>query len=203
MKPPSRPLLALILATLSLPAAAQPLSCADHAIIMCIADVLGVPRSVADRLQIEESGDPTTGAWCDDVAKLSDEVSKAGYHSGGVYQLHLEPVHLAWLVKNFFPHDPRYFDWRDPIDNAVVALGYMHWLHDHLGTWERAACGFNAGRGTVLAGKVSAKTKAYARRIVEWPGTPEEPEPSFKEYPEAFRGAAAWEWRQQPGGPRR
>lgn len=195
--------LALLLLALSLPLSAAPLSRGDHAIIMCIADSLGVPRSVADRLQIEESGDPKTGAWCLDVEKLSDEVSAAGYHSGGVFQLYLEPVHLAWLVKNFYPHDPKYFDWRDPIDNAIVALGYLRWLHDRLGTWYLTACAFNAGIGKVWRGDISARTKAYARRVVMWPGTPEEPEPSFEEYPEAFRGAAAWEWRQQPGGPGR
>jgi hypothetical protein len=178
---------------------AEPLSRGDHAIIMVLAESLGVPRSVADRLQIEESGDPLTGAWGD--SEKIGPVGSDGARCLGLYQLN--PRVLSWFLANFYPYDPRRFDWRDPIDNAVVALGYMRWLHDRLGTWYLSACAFNAGIGKVWRGEVGARTQAYARRIVEWAGSPEESEPGFEEYPEAFRGAARFAWMKEAGGPGR
>lgn len=184
---------------LAMPESKAPLTRGDHAIIMSIADGLLIPRSVADRLQIEESGDPKTGAWGD--ANKIGPVGADGERCLGLYQLN--PKIIPWALSMFYPHDPKLFDWRDPIDNAVVALGLMRWLHENLNTWFASACGFNAGIGKVWRGDITDKTRAYAMRVIQWPGTPEEPEPSFDCYPEAFRAAAAWEWRQQPGGPGR
>lgn len=187
-------LLLLSLALLAAPIAAEPLSRSDHAIIMSIADSLGIPRSVADRLQIEESGNPKTGAWGD-----SEAVSHPG--AGGFRSRGLFGISMRWeaaLVALYFPHAPALFDWRDPIDSAVVGLGYLAALHRRFGTWYLAAIYYNFGRLM----DVPEGTRAYARRIVAWPGTPKEPEPSFEDTPEAFRGAARWEWMQEPGGPR-
>lgn len=153
-------LLALVLSAASL--SAMPLSCSDHAIIMILADAYGVPRSVADRLQIEESGDPVTGTWGDSEA-VSKVPGPTGYHSFGLYQIYYEPVNLAYLLAHYYPHPPQYFDWRDPIDSAVVGLGYLADLHRRYGTWELAARHYT---GAVD----SADTRAYARRIIDWPG---------------------------------
>jgi hypothetical protein len=166
--------LVLLLATLSLPLAAAPLSRADHAIIMSIAESLKVPRSVADRLQIEEAGDRDTGAWGD--SEKIGPVGSDGARCLGLYQLN--PLFIAWFLANFYPHAPEYFNWRNPIDSAVVGLGYLAWLHARLGNWYDATCAYNAGKGNVLSGAVArearyAGTRAYARRIVEWAGSAE------------------------------
>ena len=161
----------LAIATAPVLVFAAPLSKSDHAIIMHIADSLGVPESVADRMQIEESGDPMSGAWGESSAigpKGSD-----GARCLGLYQLN--PRCLDWLVSMFFPCDATYFEWDDPIDNAIVALGYMRWLHDQFGSWYNSACAFNAGPGTFRHGLIShgdkySKTREYARRIIGWSG---------------------------------
>jgi hypothetical protein len=160
-----RIMLTLILLLVAVGLYAAPLSQSDHAIIMSIADAQGVPRSVADRLQIEESGDPKTNAWGD--SEKIGPVGSDGAQCLGLYQLN--PKILAWAIPKFYHHNPKYFNWRNPIDNAVIALGLAHWLHDNLGTWYLAACGFNTGIGNVWRGKVSDKTKAYALRVVNWP----------------------------------
>ena len=149
--------LALALSLYALAATAAPLTRSEHAIIMTLADVLGVPRSVADRLQIEESGDPLTGAWGD-----ASKVGKAWPHCLGLYQLN--PQFLAWFLARFYPHPAKAFDWANPLDNAVVALGYLAALHRQYGTWYLALAFYNCGRVT----DVPESTREYARRIVEW-----------------------------------
>jgi len=149
--------LALALSLCALTATAAPLTRSEHAIIMTLADAAGVPRSIADRLQIEESGDPVTGAWGDPT-----KAGTAAPHCLGLYQLN--PEFLAWFLDRFYPHPAQAFDWANPLDNAVVALGYLAWLHARFGTWERALWYFNCGRVT----DVPESTREYARRIVEW-----------------------------------
>ena len=147
-----------------------PISPQTHAIVMLIAEAQGVPQSVADRLQIEESGDRYTGTWGD--AHAHGPLTTEGYRSYGLFGLYMKPSNIAWLLKMFFPHPPETFDIFDPIQNAVVGLCYMHWLHDIFGNWYDAACAYNAGRSYVQSGAVAregrfAGTRAYARRIVE------------------------------------
>ena len=152
--------LVLALSLCALTATAAPLTRSEHAIIMTLADILGVPRSVADRLQIEESGDPRTGAWGDSEAQ--GPVGSDGARCLGLYQIN--PRWMADLVGRYYPHPASYFDAFNPIDSTVVALGYLSALHKRFGTWERALWFYNCGRVT----DVSASTREYARRIVEW-----------------------------------
>jgi hypothetical protein len=150
-------LLALLLPTL--PLSAAPLSLADHAIIMSITDSLGVPRSVADRLQIEESGDPGTGAWGD--SEKIGPVGADGSRSRGLYGISMR--WQGYLVELYYPHEAHYFDWRNPIDSAVVGLGYLSALHHRFGNWFDALCYYNIGRIV----NVPSSTREYARRIVD------------------------------------
>jgi len=154
--------ISLCLSVLTLSAA--PISPEVHAIVLDIGTALGVPRSVADRLQIEESGDPHTGTW--GCADAIGPVDCYGSRSRGLFQ-----ISTRWqnyLVGLYYPHPEKYFDWANPIDNAIVALGYLADLHRYLGTWERALWFYNSGRVT----EVPESTKAYAARIVSWPGSP-------------------------------
>ncbi len=155
-----RLLLALILWA-PLPLLSAPLSRGDHAIIMLIADSLRVPRSVADRLQIEEAGDPGTGAWGDSSA--ISHPGTDGWRSRGLYQISTR--WQAYLVGKYFPHPSATWAWDDPIDSAVVGLGYLAALHRQFGTWERALWFYNCGRVT----NVPSSTQAYAGRIVDAP----------------------------------
>ena len=152
--------LVIMLSLCALAATAAPLTRSEHAIIMTLADILGVPRSVADRLQIEESGDPRTGAWGDSEAQ--GPVGSDGARCLGLYQIN--PRWMADLVGRYYPHPAQYFDALNPIDSAVVALGYLSALHKRFGTWECALWFYNCGRVT----DVPASTREYARRIVEW-----------------------------------
>ena len=161
---PSWLLLILFYALCAASLSAEPLSVSDHESIMLIADMLGVPRSVADRLQIEESGDPHTGAWGDSEA--IGPVGSDGSRSRGLYGISMR--WQSYLVGLYFPHPAQYFDWASPIDSAVVGLGYLAALHSRFGSWERALWFYNAGR----VEDVPEETRAYARRIVEWAGTP-------------------------------
>jgi hypothetical protein len=150
--------LALAFALFSLPLTAAPLSVRDHETIMEIADNLNVPRSIADRLQIEESGDKATGEW-GDTAKLGYRGSD-GYRCRGLYQIH--PKWQAYLVELYYPIPAKFFVWSNPIDSALVGLGYLAALHKRFGSWERALWYFNLGRVT----NVPPDVRAYARRII-------------------------------------
>jgi len=147
-----------------------PISPQTHAIVMLIAEAQGVPQSVADRLQIEESGDRYTGTWGD--AHAHGPLTTEGYRSYGLFGLYAKPSNLAWLLAHFFPHPAQTFDIFDPIQNAVVGLGYLAWLHRRFGTWYLAACAYNAGPSWVVLGAVACEerfrdTREYARRIIE------------------------------------
>ena len=121
-------------------------------IILLIGEASGVPRSVASALMLEESrGDPLAVG-----PKGSD-----GSRSRGLYQI--SERWQADLVARYYPHPAQYFDWADPLDSAVVGLGYLAALHRRFGTWYLALCYFNFGRVV----DVPEGTKAYARRIVE------------------------------------
>ena len=155
-----RAALVLALSLCALAATAAPITRGEHAIIMLIADAAGVPRSVADRLQIEESGDRHTEQWGDSEAQ--GPVGSDGARCLGLYQLN--PRWMEDLVGRYYPHPASYFDAWNPLDSAVVALGYLAALHLRFGTWERALWFYNCGRVT----DVPASTRSYARRIVEW-----------------------------------
>jgi hypothetical protein len=149
----------LVIALFAMPLIAEPLSIRDHETIMVIADNLKVPRSIADRLQIEESGDKATGEW-GDPSKLGYRGSD-GYRCRGLYQIH--PKWQAYLVWRYYPWPAKFFVWSNPIDSAFVGLGYIADLHRRFGSWERALWYYNLGRVT----NVPPEVKAYARRIVK------------------------------------
>lgn len=151
--------LALCLCIAVAPLSAVPLSDTDHRWIMTIADGLGVPRSVADRLQIEESGNPITGAWGDSEAISPPGAD--GSRSRGLYQI--SERWQSYLVGRYFPHAPELFAWDDPLDSAIVGLSYLAALHREYGTWERALWFYN--RGSVV--DVPQATREYARRVIE------------------------------------
>ena len=144
-----------------LPLSATPISPEIHKIVLDIGASLGVPRSVSDRLQIEESGDPITGEW--GYADAIGPVDCYGSQSRGLYQISTRWE--SYLVGLYYPHPAKYFDWSNPIDNATVALGYLSDLHRRLGTWERALWFYNCGRVT----DVPENTQKYAQRIIDWP----------------------------------
>lgn len=151
--------LTLILALSALPLSAAPISRETHAIVMLIAEASGVPRSVANQLQIEESGDWHTGTWGDPCAV--GPIGADGYRSRGLYGISMK--WQAYLVSLYYPHAPAYFDWSNPCDSAVVGLGYLSALHKRFGTWELALYFYNCGRVV----DVPEDTKSYARRIIE------------------------------------
>lgn len=150
--------------------AADPISPAIHREIMAIADREGVPRSVANWLQIEESGDWRTGTWGDPCAINRDE--PGGYPSAGLFQPYMLPANINYLLDNYWrPFETEAFNPFDPIHSAKLCLRYLADLHRQLGTWYRATCAYNAGKKNVLSGAVDrearyAKTRAYAMRIV-------------------------------------
>lgn len=185
-----KPRHAIILAVAMSPAIvhAVPISKADHDTIMVIADNLNVPRSVADRLQIEESGDKATGEW--------GNPRKIGYRGAdgvrcrGLYMIH--PKWQAYLVEHFYPIPAKFFQWYNPIDSALVGLGYLSALHRRFGSWEKALWFYNLGRVT----NVPRDVREYAKRIVSWI-MPTEWEPlNFDCLPEAFRASVEWEYGQ-------
>ena len=112
---------------------ATPISRADHAVIMQIADNLNVPRSVADRLQIEESGDKETGEW-GNPEKLGYRGAD-GFRCRGLYMIH--PKWQAYLVELYYPIPAKFFVWSNPIDSALVGLGYLAALHRRFGSCRR------------------------------------------------------------------
>jgi len=162
-------LLALLLAA---PLAAEPISPATHAAVMRIADDCGVPRSVAHWLMVEESGWWKTGAWGN--ASAVNRSEPGGWLSKGLYSLFTKPTNIDFLISTYWVayEETECFDIFNPIHNAKVALRYLADLHRQLGTWYRAACGYNAGASNVLSGDVEkldkyARTRAYAKRIIE------------------------------------
>jgi hypothetical protein len=149
-------ILFLVLTVASLSAA--PITPSEHEIVLEIGTSFGVPRSITNQLQIEESGDWHTGTWGKADALGPKDVS--GYRSRGLFQLNQR--WQSWLVSHFYFHPACYFDWANPLDNAVVALGYLAALHRQFGSWEHALWFYNCGRIT----NIPESTRTYAARIV-------------------------------------
>jgi hypothetical protein len=150
---------------------AAPITPSQHAAVMLIADAEGVPRSVANQLQIEEAGDWRTGAWGDAIAANNTE--PGGWPSLGLYQIYMRPDNVGDLLSRYWygRGETEAFDPLNYIHSAKLAMRYLASLHKQLGTWYRAACGYNAGASTVLSGAVAelpkyAMTREYAARIV-------------------------------------
>jgi hypothetical protein len=161
----------LIFFAISLPAYAVPIDDATLTAVMEIADDEGVPRSVAYQLQVEESGDRRTGTRGDAGAINNDEPE--GWPSKGLYQLYMKPENIEYLLALYWygRGETETFDPVNPIHSAKVGLRYLADLHRQLGTWYRAACGYNAGKSRVLSGTVErearyARTRTYALRII-------------------------------------
>jgi hypothetical protein len=150
------PLVVLLLA-LAVSLSAAPISPSTHGLVMLIADSMGVPRSVANWLQVEESGDWRTGQWGD--ASAIGPVGADGSRCLGLYQLN--PRWMPYLVELYFPHPAMSFDAFDPLQNATVALGYLAALHRRFGSWDLALIYFNCGRVV----DVPEGTREYATRI--------------------------------------
>ena len=151
--------LAALLLVLSSSAYSLPISAAEHEIVLEIGASLGVPRSIANWLQVEESGDRYTGGWGD--AKAVGKKGSDGERCLGLYQLN--PRFEKALVAAYYLHPAAYFDVFNPCDNAIVALGFLADLHRQYGSWERALWYFNLGRVT----DVPLSVGAYALRIIE------------------------------------
>lgn len=154
----------LLLMLLCLPLSATPISASVHDEIMKIADAEGVPRSVANQLQIEESGEWQTRTWGNPLAH--SQTTDAGFRSWGLYQIYFEPGNLAFLIDTFWKgrDEKEAFEWSNPIHSAKLGLRYMAYLHKVWGSWYLAACHYNGTRG-----EPSEATKAYALRIVRAP----------------------------------
>lgn len=138
----------------------EPISQRTYDRVVGIGLAFGVPESVTRQLMIEESGDRKTGALGNAAAVSRQSVR--GHHSRGLFQLYDEPRLLAYLLAWFWPGDPAAFDIMDPLDNAVVALGYLAALHKRFGNWLDACTYYNCGR---VRG-APPETLAYARRII-------------------------------------
>jgi hypothetical protein len=131
--------------------------------VMEIADEFGVPRSVAFRLQVEETGNPKTGAWgCFDVGS-HDEVE--GYHSQGLYQLFEKFIKYFAEIYWYGYGETETFDVFNYRHNATVAFRYLADLHKRYGTWYLALLFYNHGNIETA----SEETKAYAMRIISAP----------------------------------
>lgn len=151
-----------ILLTLPFLLFAKPLTVEQHASIMIMASSYGVPVSIADRMQIEESGDPKRNMWGD-----SEKVSKPGrdgFRSRGLFQI--SERWEEYLVSKYYSHKKEYFDWSNPFDSAEIALKYIADLHKRFGTWERALWFYNYG--SVI--DIPQSVRSYASRIINWPG---------------------------------
>jgi hypothetical protein len=145
---------------LSAPLCAESISPAIHEQVMLIADREGVPRSVANWLQVEESGDRHTGAWGDPLAVSHESVR--GYHSKGLFQLFEEPSNINYLLEMYYKDDLKNFDIFCPLCNATVAMRYLSALHRRYGTWYAALVHYNHGS---IRGE-SQDTRDYATRII-------------------------------------
>lgn len=164
-----RLLLALIILSSTL--YASPIDDATFAQVMAIADSEGVPRSVANWLMVEESGNRFTGER--GCATAVNKREPGGWPSVGLYQPYMKPSNITTLLDRYWygRGEVEGFDPLNPIHSAKVGLRYISSLHRQLGTWYRAACAYNAGRSSVLSGEVDrldkyAKTRAYALRII-------------------------------------
>lgn len=132
--------------------------------IMGIADVYKVPRSVVYQLIWEESRFNPNAI---------NKNEPKGYPSIGLTQIYTEPENYNYLIDMFWKgyNEKEVFNPKNPIHSAKLGIRYLAYLHKKLGTWYRAACGYNAGIGNVLSGNVDslpkyARTRAYAMRII-------------------------------------
>lgn len=149
------------------PIIAEPISLATWRAVMAEATRQGVPLSIANRMQIEESGDPRTGGWGNALAV--GPATAEGYRALGLYQIYDKPSNIEYLVRKYWTpyHAAMPFDVFNPLHNAELAMRYLSALHRRLGTWYAALCYYQSG----LTEGWSDKTRGYARRIVEapWP----------------------------------
>lgn len=134
----------------------EPITRQELGEIYLIADDIGVPRSVARQLNIEESGDWRTGQLGD--AKAIGKEG-GGYKSRGLYQLH--DKWIDYLIDRYWTENYP-FDIYNYRHNAKLALRYLFDLHCRFGTWEYALWYYNCGRIT----DVPECTKEYAKRII-------------------------------------
>lgn len=154
-------ILALLL-FIAAPVQAEPIDATTLEAVLEIADAQGVPRPIATQLMIEESGNWRTGAFGD--ARAWSKVASKRYYSRGLYQLWEEPSNLAYLLECFWHGND--FDIENPLDNAMVGLGYFAYLYRRFGSWYLAACAYNFGPGNVASGREPSKlTREYAARI--------------------------------------
>jgi nuclear transport factor 2 (NTF2) superfamily protein len=151
--------LALILSFI--PCTSEPISKEIHVQVMKIADVCKVPRSIANALQIEESGWWKTGTW-GDARAYSPEPS--GWPSRGLFSIYMEPKNLFYLLEHFWTayNEKEIFNVENPIHNAKLALRYLAQLHHDHGSWFVALCYYNAGTKDA-----PLKTLQYAQRICD------------------------------------
>jgi hypothetical protein len=140
--------------------AAVPIDRATLIKVLDVAQSKRVPVSVAYWQHIEESGNRFTGGLGDPDA-VGDKDRR--FTSDGLFQLNTDPDNMRFLLENFWDEPVENFDIKDPIDNAIVAMGYMRWLHDKFGSWYIAAARFNCGPNRPT---IPESSLAYAFRII-------------------------------------
>lgn len=114
----------------------------------------GVPLSIVRALMKEESG-----GYVDAVSHKTAE----GYYSRGLFQLYDKPGNIEWLLWKFWRGGT--FNINNPVDNALVAMPYLAYLHARFGNWYQALVYYNHGD----VAHYPEGTRAYARRIVNAP----------------------------------
>jgi len=131
--------------------------------VMEIADMERVPRSIAFRLQVEETGDPIKGSWGRPGVGSHDEVD--GFRSQGLYQLFEKYIEYFTDTYWYGYGETEVFDVFNYRHNATVALRYLADLHNRYGSWYLALLFYNHGDIETA----SEETRAYALRIINAP----------------------------------
>ena len=154
---------------------AAPIDDATFWAVMDIADVEGVPRSVAAQQLMEETGDKDSGSRGDFSRKSMYPEDAEGFYSESGFQLYTNPKNLNRLLDRFWKGrgDTEKFDVYNYVHNTKLAMRYMRWLHDEFGTWYLAAAYYNCGpprwdhkAKRYIPKVIPERTRRYARRIV-------------------------------------
>jgi hypothetical protein len=176
----------------------ETISAEIHFYIIEQAKINNVPPSVANWLQVEETGNWKTGAW---GASIRSRVpSREGYYSYGIFQIYMEPSNIEDLLKNYWWTfgETETFDVMNPYHNTRLAMRYLAGLHRQFRTWYLACCGYGWGPGNMERirpswSNIPLDVQAYATRIIS-ARCPQDDVPEFADLPEAFRAAARVAW---------
>lgn len=103
-----------------------------------VADIYLIPRHIAVRQAFAESG------WRPSVVNSHRTIGGRIVMSRGLFQINR--YHEAELVWRSGLH---HFDWRDPVQSAIVGMSYLSRLKAKYGDWRRALAAYNWGPGNV------------------------------------------------------